>query len=64
MSADERLALIEDLWESLDDTEREEIQLSSEQQAELDRRLDSLEREGPQGVSPEELHDRLRRRSS
>ncbi len=64
MSADERLALIEELWESLDQEERDAITLTPDQEAELARRLEAYEREGAVGITAEELHERLRRRSS
>ena len=37
--------------------------LGGEQQAELDRRLDALERERPAGVTADELFERIRQRS-
>jgi putative addiction module component (TIGR02574 family) len=64
LSLDERLALIEELWESLSDEERDSLPLTREQQDELDRRLNDLEREGPVGLSPDELRDQLKRQSS
>ncbi len=60
----ERLALIEELWESLDDDGREAIPLTEDQEAELSRRLEAFKREGATGVSAEELHEKLRRRGS
>jgi len=44
----ERLALISQLWDSL---ESDQLPLSAAQQAELDRRLESLERDRREGVS-------------
>jgi putative addiction module component (TIGR02574 family) len=64
LSTEERLALIEELWESLDSDERDAIPLTPEQEAELDRRLEAYERDGPVGISAEELHEKLRRRRS
>jgi putative addiction module component (TIGR02574 family) len=64
LSTEERLQLIEELWESLDPTERDSLPLTAEQQEELDRRLDALEREGAVGISSDELFDRIRKRSS
>ena len=64
LSTDERLDLIEQLWDSLSDQERESLPLTAEQEQELDRRLDAVEREGPVGVSPDEVRDQVRRRSS
>jgi putative addiction module component (TIGR02574 family) len=60
MSRDERLELLEELWDSLS-REAEALPLTEEQQAELDRRLDALDREGAVGASPTELRARLRR---
>jgi putative addiction module component (TIGR02574 family) len=63
-SRDERLELIEQLWDSLSDEERDSLPLTVEQEQELDRRLDALEKDGPVGISPDELREQLRRRSS
>ena len=43
LSPEERLDLIEELWESLTASQRASTPLTSEQEAELDRRLDDLE---------------------
>lgn len=64
LSDEERLALIEELWESLDENRRDAIPLTPDQEAELGRRLEAYEREGPVGITAEELHDKLRRRGS
>ena len=64
LSRDERLDLIERLWESLSEEERNSLPLTSDQDQELDRRLDALEKDGPVGLSPDELRQRLRSRSS
>ena len=64
LSTEERLQLIEELWDSLGPDERDALPLTAEQQEELDRRLDSLEREGPVGISSDDLFDRIRKRSS
>ena len=63
LSKDERLELIEKLWDSLSDDERDSLPLTAEQEQELDQRLDALDREGPAGISPEELRKQVRRRS-
>ena len=47
LTPDEKLELIDDLWGSL---RPEDLALTSEQQAELDRRLEKLDREGPGGT--------------
>lgn len=61
LSPEERLDLIEELWESLSASQRASIPLTSEQEAELDRRLDDLETDGPVGISPEELRANILR---
>ena len=63
LSRDERLDLIEQLWDSLSDDERDSLPLTAEQEQELDRRLDAAEKAGPLGISPEELRKQVRRRS-
>ncbi|CAN5766890.1 hypothetical protein BH23ACT12_BH23ACT12_04890 [soil metagenome] len=55
LSRDQRLDLIEEVWESLTHDEREDLPLTNEQVAELDRRLELLDRDGPVGVSLEQL---------
>jgi putative addiction module component (TIGR02574 family) len=59
LSPGERLALIEQLWDSLDD---EQVQLTAAQQAELERRLGSLDRDRTQAVSWATLKQELERR--
>ena len=56
LSADERLRLLERLWDSLSD---EDVPLTPAQRAELDRRLDELDRDGPTGIPWEEVLRRL-----
>ena len=56
LTSEERLELIGQLWDSLDD---DEVPLTGPQQDELDRRLDELEREGPVGVPWEQVRDAL-----
>jgi putative addiction module component (TIGR02574 family) len=63
LTRDERLDLLEEVWDSLS-RELDDLPLSDGQEVELDRRLDMLDREGPVGLSPEELRERLRNRSS
>jgi putative addiction module component (TIGR02574 family) len=60
LSPEERLALIGQLWDSLADTE---IPLPQAQQAELARRLDSLDQDRPQAITWEQLRADLKRRS-
>ena len=59
LSREERLDLLERLWDSLTATQ-EDVPLLDWQRELLDRRLDELEREGPVGISAEELLGRLR----
>ena len=56
LSPDERLRLLERLWDSLSD---EDVPLTPPQRAELDRRLDELETDGPTGIPWEEVLRRL-----
>jgi putative addiction module component (TIGR02574 family) len=62
LSAEERLRLLEELWDSLAGTP-EAIPLTSAQREELDRRLDELDRDGPAGIPWEEVLRRIRNRS-
>ena len=48
LSAGERLALIAQLWDSLDDAQ---VLLTTAQQAELDRRLATLDHDRAEGVT-------------
>lgn len=52
LSPDEKVDLIDELWTSL---RADELALTPEQTAELDRRLERLEREGPTGVAWEDV---------
>jgi len=54
LSPQERLDLLERLWESLRDLPQT-IPFTDAQRAELDRRLDDLEREGPVGIPWEDV---------
>ena len=59
LSPEERLALIAQLWDSLDDTQ---LPLTTAQEAELDRRLATLDNDRVEGVSWEILEAELERR--
>lgn len=59
LSPEERLELLEQLWDSLSP---EAVPLSDAQTEELDRRLDDLDREGPVGIPWDEVLDRIRNR--
>ena len=61
LSAEERLRLLEQLWDSLSD---KDVPITSAQREELDRRLDELDREGPTGIPWEEVLRRLQSDSS
>lgn len=60
LSAEERLDLLEQLWDSLSP---DAIPMTEAQKAELDRRLDELDREGPIGIPWNEVLDRIRNRA-
>ncbi|MBI4480284.1 MAG: addiction module protein [Acidobacteria bacterium] len=59
LSLEERLRLLEELWESLS-AKPEALPLTHAQREELDRRLDDLDREGPAGIPWEEVLGRIR----
>jgi len=62
LSLEERLRLLDELWESLSRTP-EAIPLTEAQREELDRRLDGLDREGPVGIPWDEVLARIRGRA-
>ena len=62
LSPQERLILIEQLWESLSSTP-EALPVTDAQREELDRRLDELDREGPVGIPWDEVLQRIRGRT-
>ena len=59
LSPDERLALIAQLWDSLDD---HQVQLTPSQLAELERRLATLDQDRAQSVTWETLKAELEQR--
>lgn len=62
LSPEERLRLIEELWDSL--TEKPEtVPLTNQQRDELDRRLDDVEQSGPVGIPWDEVLQQIRSRS-
>ena len=63
LSSQERLQLLEELWDSLSATP-EAIPLTTGQREELDRRLDELDREGPSGIPWEDVLRQIRNRTS
>ena len=56
LSPEQRLRLLEQIWDSLSD---DDVPLPRAQREELDRRLEDLEREGPRGIPWDEVLDRL-----
>ena len=61
LTPEERLSLLEQLWDSLTATP-EAIPLTDAQTEELDRRLDDLDAEGPVGIAWDEVLSRIRSR--
>jgi len=61
LSPEERLRLVEELWDSL--TEKPETPLTNQQREELDRRLDDLEQSGPVGIPWDEVLQQIRSRA-
>jgi putative addiction module component (TIGR02574 family) len=59
LTADERLRLLEQLWESLD-KDPDSFPLTDSERALLDERLDEMECEGPTGIPWEEVLLRIR----
>ena len=59
LTPSERLDLLERLWDSLS-LVPDDIPLTETQSAELDRRIDALDREGPVGVSWDEAMRQVR----
>ncbi|HSJ76266.1 MAG TPA: addiction module protein [Gemmatimonadales bacterium] len=62
LNRDEKLDLLDRLWESLGQ-DPEALPLTSSQREELDRRLDELEAAGPVGLSWDEVVAQARARS-
>ncbi len=60
LSAEERLNLIEQIWDSL---QGEDVPVTEKQKAELDRRIEEMNRDGKRGIPWEEVMDRIRGRS-
>ena len=61
LTPEERLSLLEDLWDSLA-TVPEVLPLTPAERVELDRRLDDLDAEGPVGIPWDEVLSRIRNR--
>ena len=62
LSAEDRLQLLEQLWDSLCETP-EAVPMTDAQREELDRRLDELDRDGPVGIPWDEVPHRIRNRA-
>lgn len=62
LSPEERLRLIEELWDSLSE-EPGNVPLTNAQREELDRRLDDLERSGSEGIPWDQVLQQIRSRS-
>ena len=60
LSAEERLNLIEQIWDSL---EAEDVPVTEAQKAELDRRIEEMDRDGKRGIAWEDVLDRIRGRA-
>jgi putative addiction module component (TIGR02574 family) len=58
LTTDEQIALMEAIWERLSRTPSA-LQLSQEQEEELDRRLDRIDRDGVTGPTWDEVRDEL-----
>lgn len=61
LPVDERIRLVEDLWDSIA-VDQSAIPLSSDQLAELNRRLDCYEIDGDKGRPAKEVISALRKR--
>lgn len=53
LSKEDKLVLLDELWAEIE-REPSLLQLSNEQRLELDRRLDTMDKEGPIGLTWEE----------
>jgi putative addiction module component (TIGR02574 family) len=62
LSPEERLRLIEELWDSLNEKPGT-VPLTDAQREELDRRLDDLDRSGPEGIPWDQVLEQIRSRS-
>ena len=62
LSSEERLRLLEELWESLSAAPAT-VPLTDTQREELDRRLDELDRDGPTGIPWDEVLRQIRSRA-
>ena len=58
LSVEERILLIEEIWNSIE-AEQEMLELTAEQKAELDRRLESYRKDPDESVTWESVKSRL-----
>jgi putative addiction module component (TIGR02574 family) len=61
LSVAKRIQLVEDIWDSIVQIP-EAVQLTEEQRVELDRRLESYQANPSEGISWNELKEKLRQR--
>lgn len=61
LSVPERIQLVEDIWDTIAEVP-EQVGLSDEQKAELDRRLDAYHRNPDEGSPWEMVRERIRTR--
>ena len=62
LSTQERLELLEQIWDSLNATP-ETVPISQAQRQELERRIDDLDRDGPVGIPWDDVLRNIRSRS-
>lgn len=62
LTVEPRLELLDEIWESLYETPQA-IPLTETQREELDRRMDEVDRDGPDGIPGDEVLQRLRSKS-
>jgi putative addiction module component (TIGR02574 family) len=62
LSTEQRLELLEQIWDSLANTP-ESVPVTPAQRAELERRLDELDRVGPVGIPWDEVLSKVRGQS-
>jgi putative addiction module component (TIGR02574 family) len=62
LTVEQRLELLDEIWVSLYETPQA-IPLSQAQREELDRRMDEVDRDGPDGIPWDEVLRRLRSKS-
>ena len=60
LTVEQRLELLDEIWESLYETPQA---LTEAQREELDRRMDEVDRDGPDGIPWDEVLQRLRSKS-